>query len=217
MKFPWSEAPKLTDLHAFKFQTTKEVPNSWLLTYFNWAIINHHVTLGRGILVDQLTAWGTGLIPSSSFRPHPGRMRDLFRQLHAVRHGTETLVYSNHQREAVASWYQAKIFGWSASGVPLLLRPTTEPMQIPHECTLLDHLTAWGTGMIAIVVLFAPIRGGSLGICSICCMLYRSTSLQQSSKGSCSLLVSGQNFRVDCQWHTLLPPLKSWANADPAY
>ena len=34
--------------------------------------------------------WGTGMIASSStFCPHPGRViRDLFRQLHAVWHGT---------------------------------------------------------------------------------------------------------------------------------
>ena len=31
---------------------------------------------------------------SSTFRPHPGRViRDLLRQLHAVWHGTEALVY----------------------------------------------------------------------------------------------------------------------------
>ena len=41
---------------------------------------------------------GTGMIAScSTFRPHPGRViRDMFRQLHAVWHGTEALVYSNH-------------------------------------------------------------------------------------------------------------------------
>ena len=34
---------------------------------------------------------------SSTFCPHPGRIiRDLFRQLHAVWHGMEALVYSNH-------------------------------------------------------------------------------------------------------------------------
>ena len=141
-------------------KATNEVPNSWPLTYFKWAIINYHVTLGRGTLVEHLTTWGTGLIASTStFRPHPGRMRDLFRQLHAVRHGTETLVYSNHQREAVASSYLAKIFGGSASGVPLFLRPATEPIQISHECTLLDHLTAWGTGMIANSSTFRPHPG----------------------------------------------------------
>ena len=56
---------------------------------------------------------------SSTFRPHPGRViRDLFRQLHAIRHGTEAVVvYSNHPREAAASSYLAIIFGWIASGV----------------------------------------------------------------------------------------------------
>ena len=48
---------------------------------------------------------GTGLITiSSTIRPHPGRViRDLFRQLHAVWHGTETLVYSYHPSKAAAS------------------------------------------------------------------------------------------------------------------
>ena len=49
---------------------------------------------------------------SSTFCPHPERViRDLSRQLHAVRHGTEALVYSNHPSEAAASWYLAIIFG----------------------------------------------------------------------------------------------------------
>ena len=40
--------------------------------------------------------WSTGIISSSStFYPHPGRViKDLFRQLHAVWHGMEALVYS---------------------------------------------------------------------------------------------------------------------------
>ena len=56
--------------------------------------------------------WGTGMDASSStFRPHPERVnRDLFRQLHAVRHGTEALIYSNHSREAAASSYLAIIW-----------------------------------------------------------------------------------------------------------
>ena len=47
------------------------------------------------------TGWGSGMIASSStFRPHPGRaIRDLFRLLHAVRHGMEALVYNNHPRK----------------------------------------------------------------------------------------------------------------------
>ena len=74
-------------------------------------------------------------------------------------------------------------------------------------------------GWLQVVVLFAPIRGGSLRIYSVCWMLctasYGSTSLQQSSKGSCSLLVSGNNLRADCQRCTLVPPLNNGANAAP--
>ena len=75
----------------------------------------------------------------------------------------------------------------------------------------LHLLTSRGVlGWLLVVVLFAPIWGGSLGICSVCWMLctalYGSTSLQQSSKGSCSLLVSGHNLRAECQWCTLVPP-----------
>ena len=56
---------------------------------------------------------------SSTFCPHQGRVsRDLFRQLHAVWHSTEALVYSNHPREPAASSYLAIIFGRIASGVP---------------------------------------------------------------------------------------------------
>ena len=56
---------------------------------------------------------------SSTFCPPSGRViRDLFRQLHAVWHGTEALVYSNHPRDAAASLYLAMIFGRIASGAP---------------------------------------------------------------------------------------------------
>ena len=34
-----------------------------------------------------------------------------------------------------------------------------------------------------------------------------------SSKGNCSLLVSGHNLQADCQWHTLVPLLNCGANA----
>ena len=55
----------------------------------------------------------------SNYRPHLGRViRDLFRLLHAVRHGTEALVYSNHPRDVAASSFLAIIFGRIASGVP---------------------------------------------------------------------------------------------------
>ena len=74
-------------------------------------------------------------------------------------------------------------------------------------------------GLLLVVVLFAPIWGGSLGICSVCWMLCTALSgstSQQSSKGSCSLLVSGHNLLADCQCRTLVPPLTSGANAAPA-
>ena len=67
---------------------------------------------------------------SSTFHPHTGRsIKDLFRQMHAVWHGTEALVYSNHPREAVASLCLA-IIGRIASGVPWLLRSTAVLMQL---------------------------------------------------------------------------------------
>ena len=50
----------------------------------------------------------------------------------------------------------------------------------------------------------------------LCSALYGSTSLQQSSKGSCSLLVSGHNLPADCQWRTLAHLLNSGANAASA-
>ena len=80
--------------------------------------------------------WGTGMVASSrTFRPHPGRVnRDLFRQLHAVRNGTEALVYSNHPRKTAASSYLAIIFGRIASGIPWFLRSTAVPVQLSHQC-----------------------------------------------------------------------------------
>ena len=70
---------------------------------------------------------GTGMIASSStFRPNQGRViRDLFRQLNAVQHCTEALVYRNHPRETAAS---------SSLAIIWLLRSTAEPMQDPHQC-----------------------------------------------------------------------------------
>ena len=68
---------------------------------------------------------GTGMIASSSNScPHPGRViRDMFRQLYAVWHGTKALVYSN-PRETAASSYLAIIFGWIASGILWFLHST---------------------------------------------------------------------------------------------
>ena len=76
------------------------------------------------------------------------------------------------------------------------------------------------TGMIASSSTFRPHPGRVIRdlfrLLDAVTALYGSTSLQQSSKGSCSLLVSGYNLRVDCQWRTLVPPLNSGANAAPA-
>ena len=77
-----------------------------------------------------------------------------------------------------------------------------------------------GTGMIASSSTFRPHSGRVIRdlfrLLDAVTALYGSTSLQQSSKGSCSLLVSGYNLRADCQWRTLVPPLNSGANAAPA-
>ena len=69
---------------------------------------------------------GAGMIASSStFSPHPGMViRDLFHQLHAIHHGTETLVSSNHPRGAAASSYLAIMFGRIASCIPWFLHST---------------------------------------------------------------------------------------------
>ena len=72
---------------------------------------------------------------SSTFRPHPERdIGDLFRQLHAVWHGTEAVVYSNHPRAAAAFSYLAIIFGRIASGITWFLRSTAVLMQLSHQC-----------------------------------------------------------------------------------
>ena len=74
----------------------------------------------------------------------------------------------------------------------------------------------YGTGMIASSSTFRPHSGRVIRdlfrLLDAVTALYGSTSLQQSSKGSCSLLVSGYNLRADCQWRTLV----SGANAAPA-
>ena len=76
-----------------------------------------------------------------------------------------------------------------------------------------------GTGMIASSSTFRPHPGRVIRdlfrLLDAVTALYGSTSLQQSSKGSCSLFVSGYNLRADCQWRTLGPPLNSGANAAP--
>ena len=57
--------------------------------------------------------------------------RDLFRLSHALQHGKEALVYSNHPREAAPSTSLAMILGRIVSGIPWLLRSTTVLMQLP--------------------------------------------------------------------------------------
>ena len=84
-------------------------------------------------------------------------------------------------------------------------------------CTTCSHGVL---GWLLVVVLFRPHPGRVIRdlfrLLDAVTALYGSTSLQQSSKGSCSLLVSGYNLRADCQWRTLVPPLNSGANAEPA-
>ena len=54
---------------------------------------------------------------SSTFRPHPGRgIRDMFRKLRALWHGTEALVYGSSKA------YLGIVFGRIASGVPWHIR-----------------------------------------------------------------------------------------------
>ena len=79
---------------------------------------------------DQLTIlpshmWGTGMITRSSTfcLPSEEGLWYLSRLLHALLHGTEALVYSNHPREAAASTYLA-------SCVPWFLHSTAVSMQL---------------------------------------------------------------------------------------
>ena len=69
-----------------------------------------------------------------TFRPDLGSViRDLFRLLHAVRHGI--VRYSDYPREAAASTRLAIIFGRIASGIPWFLRSIAVSMQLPHQCS----------------------------------------------------------------------------------
>ena len=71
-------------------------------------------------------------------------------------------------------------------------------------------------GWMLVVVLFTPIRRESVPSVACCTAWYESTNLQQSSKGSCSLLVSGYNLWADSRWRTLVPPLNNCTNASLA-
>ena len=93
-------------------------------------------------------------------------------------------------------------------------------ISLTHQDPPHQHDILRGTGMIASSSTFRPHLGRVIRdlfrLLDAVTALYGSTSLQQSSKGSCSLLVSGYNLRVYCQWRTLVPPLNSGANAAPA-
>ena len=72
---------------------------------------------------------------SSTSCPHLGRVvRNLFRLMLAVLHGTETLFYSNYPREASASTCP-DIIGRIASSVPWFLGKQAVPMQLPLRCS----------------------------------------------------------------------------------
>ena len=76
---------------------------------------------------------------SSTFRPPPppgeGYWGYMFLLLHAVRHGTEALVYSNLPKEAAAFTCLAVIYRRIASGIPWFPCSKAVPMQLPpHQC-----------------------------------------------------------------------------------
>ena len=93
----------LLELSTIPDSTSSNSNSSKLMR--DWTIININI---YGSIASHIGS-ATGIIASSStFCPHPGRViRDLFRQLHAVWHGTEAQVYSNHPRETAASSYLA--------------------------------------------------------------------------------------------------------------
>ena len=97
----------------------------YIVAYFiavSWNITKKNLRVNKVLPFWWPNCGGVlGIVRSSTSCPHPGRViRDLFPLLHAVRHGTEALVYISHPREAAVS-YVAIIFGWIASGVPWLI------------------------------------------------------------------------------------------------
>ena len=66
--------------------------------------------------------------------------------------------------------------------------------------------------MVASSSIFHPYPYRVIEICTEALYI---VCLQQSSKGSCSLLVSSHYLRADCQQCTLGPPFNSSANAAP--
>ena len=80
-------------------------------------------------------------------------------------------------------------------------------------------IKGWGTGMVASNSTSRPHMGRVTGICSVCRRLHskgglrKHYGLQQSSKGTCSLHMSGCNLRADFQWPTLVLPFDNSADA----
>ena len=69
--------------------------------------------------IDYALDMGIGMVASkSTFRTHLGRVnRGLSHMLHAARHATDSLVYSDYLREASASMCLVIISGQIATGV----------------------------------------------------------------------------------------------------
>ena len=114
----WFDKPSMDVNEHSSTRAQIKVRKCRIPAVFTWIPhISYHVC---GNILHYFILGGTGMITSSStFCPHPGRViRDLFRQLHVVWHGTGALVHSNHPREAAASSYLAIILGRITSGVP---------------------------------------------------------------------------------------------------
>ena len=80
---------------------------------------------------------------------------DLSRLLHALLHGTESLVYSNHPRKAAASTCLVIIFGRIARGVPWFLLSTSVLMQLPYQWT---HCQCSVTAVHALVLSMVALK-----------------------------------------------------------
>ena len=78
-------------------------------------------------------------------------------------------------------------------------------------------VVVWVLRWLLVVVLFASIWGGSLRICSVCCMLY---GMMQKPYSTAIIqvklqLVHVSLYRANCQRYTLVPPLNTGANTVP--
>ena len=68
------------------------------------------------------------------------------------------------------------------SAVSRFLDPHSNSTCVVCISTQLNHFN-WGTGMVASSSTFHPTWGGSLGICSVCCMLYGCTMVPPLNNG----------------------------------